>query len=109
MVGAVVEFERARCWSECSEFWWARVRARRRLLRCRARASAEGGSPKMKNLMKQKMSRAMESWPRRKPWVKERLAGGLEGVEWGEVGMGDGRHTRSPGRGARAPRGRLRR
>jgi hypothetical protein len=42
-------------------------------LRCSERSSADGGSPKMKNLMKKKIRRAMESWPRRKPWVKERL------------------------------------
>ena len=63
-------FERVR-W--CSEVWWARVRARRREERWTARSSAEGGSPKMKNFMKKKIRRAMESWPRRKPCVKERL------------------------------------
>jgi hypothetical protein len=51
------------------------VRARRSELRCRERSSALGGSPKMKNFMKKKIRRAMESWPRRKPWVKERLWG----------------------------------
>lgn len=30
-----------------------------------------GESPKMKNLIKKAMRRAIESWPRRKPWVKE--------------------------------------
>lgn len=29
----------------------------------------------MKNLMKQKIMRAIESWPRRKPCVKESLRG----------------------------------
>ena len=75
----VVLLERVRCWSV---FWWARVRARRREPRWRARSSAEGSSPKMKNLMKKKRIRAMESWPRRKPWVKERLEeGGLVGLQ----------------------------
>ena len=68
-----IEFERVRsCFIDC---WCARVRARRSELRCSERSSAEGGSPKMKNFMKKKISRAMESWPRRKPWVKERLWG----------------------------------
>lgn len=66
-----VEFARVR--RVLIDCWWARVRARRRELRCRARSSAEGGSPKMKNFMKQNMSSAIESWPRRKPCVKERL------------------------------------
>jgi len=43
-----------------------------------------GGSPKMKNLMKAARRRTMESWPRRKPWVKERLWRGLV-VSRGEV------------------------
>jgi hypothetical protein len=67
----VVELERVRLWKDC---WCARVRARRREDRCRARSSAEGGSPNIKNFMKKKIRRAMESWPRRKPCVKERLA-----------------------------------
>jgi hypothetical protein len=66
-----IEFERVRsCFSDC---WCASVRARRREFKCSERSSAEGGSPKMKNFMKKKIRRAMESWPRRKPWVKERL------------------------------------
>jgi hypothetical protein len=72
--GFVVELERVRLWRDCC--WWARVRARRREERCRARSSAEGGSPKMKNFMKKKIRRAMESCPRRKPCVKESLEGG---------------------------------
>lgn len=67
----VVEFARVR--SVLMDCLCAIVRARRSELRCRARSSAEGGSPKMKNFMKQKIRRAMESWPRRKPCVKERL------------------------------------
>jgi len=48
-----------------------------------------GDSPKMKNLMKKAMSRAMESWPRRKPWVKEREEEEVEGEEdWGGGGGG---------------------
>lgn len=70
--GATVEFERERVVRECCiEEAWARVRARRSEERCRARSSAEGGSPKMKNLIRRKMMRKMESWPRRKPWVKD--------------------------------------
>lgn len=71
--GLEVVFEFERLWRV---FWWARVRARRREERFRARSSAEGSSPKMKNLMKKKRMRAMESWPRRKPCVKERLGEG---------------------------------
>lgn len=67
----LVEFARVR--SVLIDCWWARVRARRSELRWRARSSADGGSPKMKNFMKKKIRRAMESWPRRKPWVKDRL------------------------------------
>ena len=33
----------------------------------------DGGSPKMKNLIKAPMSMTTESWPRRKPWVKDKL------------------------------------
>ncbi len=55
-------------------------------LRARARAEAvvscEGASPKMKNLRKAPIRRTTESWPRRKPWVKERLGG----VRWGVCG-----------------------
>lgn len=32
-----------------------------------------GASPKMKNLIKAPMRRTTESWPRRKPWVKDSL------------------------------------
>ena len=68
-----VEFARVRnCLYDC---WCASVRARRSELRCNARSSAEGGSPKMKNFMKQKIRIAIESWPSRKPCVKESLAG----------------------------------
>jgi hypothetical protein len=68
-----IEFERVRsCLIDC---WWASVRARRSELRCSERSSAEGGSPKMKNFMKKKMRRAIESCPSRKPCVKERLRG----------------------------------
>ena len=37
--------------------------------------SGEGGSPKMKNLMKAPMRITTESWPRRRPWVKDSLKG----------------------------------
>lgn len=69
----VVELARGRRWWR--EFLWASVRARRREERFRARSSSEGGSPKMKNLMKQNVMSAMESWPSRKPWVKDNLRG----------------------------------
>lgn len=66
-----MELERVRnCLSDC---WWASVRARRSELRCSERSSAEGGSPNMKNLMKKKINSAIESCPRRKPCVNERL------------------------------------
>jgi hypothetical protein len=48
-------------------------------LRCKERSSADGGSPKIKNLMKKDIRSAIESWPRRKPCVKERLWG-ISGV-----------------------------
>lgn len=56
-----------------------------------------GASPKMKNLMKAPRRRMMESWPRRKPWVKERLLGGVSiigGEGEGELWGGRGRRTR---------------
>jgi hypothetical protein len=52
---------------------WARVRERRSVARRAAVTSAEGGSPKMKNLMKAPMRMTTESWPRSRPCVKERL------------------------------------
>lgn len=52
---------------------WASVRDRRSVARKAAVTSGEGGSPKMKNLMKAPMRMTMESWPRRRPCVKERL------------------------------------
>ena len=52
---------------------WARVRERRSVARREAVTSADGGSPKMKNFMKAPRRRTMESWPRRRPWVKESL------------------------------------
>lgn len=55
------------------DFLWARVRDRRSLARIAAVTSGEGGSPKMKNLMKAAINRTMESWPRINPWVKESL------------------------------------
>ncbi len=51
----------------------ARVRERRSVARRAAVTSGVGGSPKMKNLMKAPMRITTESWPRRRPWVKERL------------------------------------
>ena len=51
----------------------ARVRDRRSVARRAEVMSAEGGSPNMKNLIKAPMRITMESWPRRKPCVKERL------------------------------------
>lgn len=52
----------------------ARVRERRSVARRAAVTSGEGGSPKMKNFMKAPMRMTIESWPRRRPWVKESLA-----------------------------------
>lgn len=46
-----------------------------------------GDSPKMKNLMKKAIRRAMESWPRRNPWVKEREEEEEE-EDWGGGGGG---------------------
>jgi hypothetical protein len=58
---------------ESRERLCARVRERRSVARMEAVTSAEGGSPKMKNFMKAPRRRTMESWPRRRPWVKESL------------------------------------
>ena len=52
---------------------WASVRERRSVARRAAVTSGEGGSPKMKNFMKAPIRITIESWPRRRPWVKERL------------------------------------
>jgi hypothetical protein len=51
----------------------ASVRERRSAARTAAVASGDGGSPNMKNLMNAPIRITMESWPRRRPWVKERL------------------------------------
>lgn len=51
----------------------ARVRERRSVARRAAVTSGDGGSPNMKNLMKAPMRITTESWPSRRPWVKERL------------------------------------
>lgn len=51
----------------------ARVRERRSVALKAAVISGEGGSPKMKNLMKAPIKITMESWPRRRPCVKESL------------------------------------
>lgn len=49
------------------------LRSRRARARAEAVVSGEGGSPKMKNLMKQPIKITTESWPSRKPCVNERL------------------------------------
>jgi hypothetical protein len=53
----------------------AKVRERRSVARREAVTSAEGGSPKMKNFINAPSKRTIESWPRRRPWVKESLMG----------------------------------
>ncbi len=58
---------------ESKERLCAKVRERLSVARREAVTSAEGGSPKMKNFMKAPRRRTMESWPRRRPWVKESL------------------------------------
>jgi hypothetical protein len=58
---------------ESKERLWASVRERRSVARREAVTSADGGSPKMKNFMNAPRRRTMESWPRRRPWVKESL------------------------------------
>jgi hypothetical protein len=52
---------------------WASVRERRSVARRAALTSADGGSPKMKNLMKAPMRMTTDSWPRSRPWVNDRL------------------------------------
>ena len=76
------EVELARVRSCLRDCWWAIVRARRSELRCIERSSADGGSPKMKNLIKQNIRRAIDSCPSRKPCVKESL-GRVREVSWG--------------------------
>ncbi len=49
-----------------SRLWRARALVR-------AVVSGEGGSPKMKNLMKAPMRITTDSWPRRKPSVNDNL------------------------------------
>jgi hypothetical protein len=39
----------------------------------RPRDGGGGASPKIKNWMKAPISRTTESWPTKRPWVKERL------------------------------------
>lgn len=51
----------------------ASVRERRSVARKAAVMSGDGGSPNIKNLINAPMRITTESWPRRRPWVKERL------------------------------------
>ena len=53
----------------------SRARLRRARARLAAMVSGEGGSPKMKNLMNAPISITIDNWPRRKPSVKDSLAG----------------------------------
>lgn len=76
----------------------ARVRERRSVARNEAVTSAEGGSPKMKNFMKAPIRITMESWPRRRPWVKERLKGVISLARFGVERLGN---TRGFGLGER--------
>lgn len=43
------------------------------MARNEAVTSAEGGSPKIKNLINAPINITMESWPRSRPWVKDNL------------------------------------
>lgn len=63
------------------DFLCARVRDLRSVARREAVISAEGGSPKMKNLMKAAIKRTIEIWPRMNPCVKvnEYVGSGLVG------------------------------
>jgi hypothetical protein len=63
----------------------ARVRERRSVARKAAVTSGEGGSPKMKNFMKAPRRRTTESWPRRRPCVKERLGESEGSIEHGDL------------------------
>jgi len=51
----------------------ASVLDRLSVARREAVTSGDGGSPKMKNLMKAPMRMTIESWPKRRPCVKESL------------------------------------
>ncbi len=66
------------------------ILSRRARARVEAVVSGEGGSPKMKNLMKAPMRITTESWPRRKPSVKESL-----GLLAGGNFLGGKRRTRT--------------
>ena len=59
--------DRARCRAAACD----RVRCRLAAAREDARSSAEGASPKMKNLMKEKRMRPRTSWPIMKPDAKD--------------------------------------
>jgi hypothetical protein len=59
----------------------ASVRERRSVARRAAVTSGEGGSPKMKNFMNAPIRITIESCPRSRPWVNERLQRG----EFGEL------------------------
>jgi hypothetical protein len=52
----------------------ARVLDLRSVARRAAVISGDGGSPNIKNLMNAPIRITTESWPRRRPWVKESLA-----------------------------------
>lgn len=56
-----------------SDFLCARVLDLRSVARMEAVTSEEGASPKIKNFIKAAMRRTTETWPRMKPWVKEKL------------------------------------
>src|SRR5688572_1252101 len=56
-----------------SDFLCASVLDRRSVARREAVTSGEGGSPKMKNLMKTASRRTTDSCPKMRPWVKENL------------------------------------
>lgn len=55
------------------DFLCANVRDLRSVARMEATTSGEGGSPKMKNLMKAASTSTTESWPRMRPCVNDRL------------------------------------
>lgn len=63
------------------DFLCANVRDLRSVARMEAVTSGEGGSPKMKNLMKAAIKSTIETCPRMKPWVKvnEYVGSGLVG------------------------------
>lgn len=69
------------------DFLCAKVLDRLSVARMEAVISGDGGSPKMKNLMKAAIRRTMEIWPRMKPCVNENLGHGFSQIPARKLGQ----------------------